>query len=65
MDFFPSNRLFVFAITAAILLLAIFNVQIVIPYININILTPLIIVLYIVALFATRKSSENIEDEEP
>ena len=34
------------------------------PYININILTPLIIVLYIVALFATRKSSENIEDEE-
>ena len=55
---------FVFAITAAILLLAIFNVQIVIPYININILTPLIIVLYIVALFATRKSIENIEDEE-
>ena len=28
------------------------------------ILTPLIIVLYVVALFATRKNSENIEDIE-
>ena len=55
---------FVFAITALILVLAICNVQVVIPYININILTPLIIVLYVVALLATRKAEDVDESKD-
>lgn len=57
-------NIFVLIISALVLLCAIFNIRIVIPYLNINILTPIIFVLYIFALLATRQSNDPDEDNE-
>lgn len=49
---------FVLLISVLILLCSIFNIKIVIPGINFNILTPIIIVLYVFALLSTKNSDE-------
>lgn len=48
-------------VSVLILLCTIFGWQIVIPGINVNILTPIILVLYFVALFFTREKSSTSE----
>ena len=62
-----ANVLFVvftLAISVLVLLCMIFDVAVVIPGINVNILTPIIIVLYAVALISTRKSEPKVIDKE-
>lgn len=56
--------IFVLAISVLVLITTIFNVQIVIPYLNINILTPIIIALYAFAIFSTRKANDPEDDDE-
>ena len=62
-----ANVLFVaftLAISVLVLLCMIFGVEIVIPGININLLTPIIIVLYIVALISTREVEPKVRDKD-
>lgn len=55
---------FVLLISTLVLLCSIFNIKIVIPGININILTPIIIALYVFALLSTRKSNDPEDSDE-
>lgn len=61
----------IFTLFVAILILicSVFNLKLVIPYINVNILTPIILILYVIALWFSQKTeddeipAENIEDK--
>ena len=62
-----SNVIFVvftMVISFCVLICMIFGFQVVIPVINVNVLTPIIILLYALALFSTRKSEPKVHDEE-
>ncbi|MBO5103245.1 MAG: hypothetical protein J6C13_04065 [Clostridia bacterium] len=53
---------FTLLVAVLILICSIFNIQIVIPYLNINILTPIILVLYFLAIFFTREKPAEPQD---
>lgn len=55
--------IFTLFISVLILLCAIFDWQIVIPAINVNILTPLILVLYVVAIWFSQKTEEKTDTQ--
>jgi cation:H+ antiporter len=62
-----SNVLFVaftLVISILVLLCMIFGIEIVIPVVNINILTPIIIVLYVIALISTRHAEPKVIDKD-
>lgn len=57
----------IFTLFASILILicSVFDLKIVIPYLNINILTPIILFMYVIALWFSQKTEDigNIDDE--
>lgn len=62
-----SNNVFLWTITiitAVVLLLTIFGVSVVIPYVNINVLSLFCIGLYILSIFIPSGKEEDVQDEE-
>ncbi len=55
---------FTLVISVAVLICMIFGLKIVIPVLNINILTPIIIILYGIALFTAKNPEPKVHDEE-
>lgn len=55
---------FTFIISILVLVCMIFGLEIVIPGVNINVLTPIIVLLYGLALYSTRKEEPKVDDAE-